>query len=249
VSFVNSGGVVIADCMPRQDAYRRPMTVMADLFGVKNAKTDRIRRFGHWVPRVVGGGYWANRPANPPNESVFSTDAIKGIVIGQPLDVLLVSPRPATVTTGAVLLKTAARQPGIVRRSVGKGCAFLLGWCLQDTYFNAWQDDKPVARAQLVALLQAMTKSAGVRAHVRSSNEDIEASVRANQKEGFLFVINHEAPSPETVICLADLGFEIGRLVDLVDGRSVAFKGNDGVAEVRMSVPLGETRLLHILQK
>ena len=92
-SFVNSGGVVIADCVPRQDEYRRPMTVMEDLFGVKNAKTDRIRRSGHWVPRVVGGGYWANRPANPPDESVFSTDAIMGTVIGQPLDVPLVSPR------------------------------------------------------------------------------------------------------------------------------------------------------------
>ncbi len=39
------------------------MTVMEELFGVKRAKTDRIRRTGHWVPRVTGGPYWDERPA------------------------------------------------------------------------------------------------------------------------------------------------------------------------------------------
>ena len=186
-----------------------------------------------------GRRLWANRPANPPDESVFSTDAVKGTALGQALDLVLVSPRPATVTTGEVLLKTASGQPGIVRRSVGKGCVFLLGWCLQDTYFKTWQDDKPAARAQLAGVLHAMTEAAGVRAHVRSSNPDIEASVRANEKEGFLFVINHEAPSPDTVICLADLGFEVGQLVDLADGRSVAFRTKEGVVRLRLSAPLG----------
>lgn len=248
-SFVAGGGIVIADCVPRHDAYRRPMTVMEELFGVTKAKTDRIRRAGHWVPRVGGGASWANRPANPPDESVFSTDAIQGTVLGQTLDLLLVSPRPAAVTTGEVLLKTANGQPGVVRRRVGKGCIYLLGWCLQDTYFRTWQDNKPVAQTQLAAVLYAMTEADGVRAHVRSSNPDIEASVRTNGKEGFLFVINHEAPTPDTVIDLADLGFEPARLIDLANGRRVAFETKEGVAQLKTSIALGAIRLLHIQRK
>ena len=126
---------------------------------------------------------------------------------------------------------------------------FLLGFCLQDTYFKTWQDDKPAARDQLAGLLRAMTDAAGVRAHVRSSNPDIEASIRANATEGFLFVINHEAPSPDTVIRLADLDFEIGQIVDLADGRSVPFETKQGRVQLRLSAGLGETRLIHVLRK
>ena len=49
-SFVEHGGVVIADCVPQCNAYKQPMTVMEELFGVTKAKTDRVRRTGHWVP-------------------------------------------------------------------------------------------------------------------------------------------------------------------------------------------------------
>ena len=249
VSFVEHGGVVIADCVPNADAFKQPLKVMEDLFGVTRAKTGRVRRTGHWVPQVTGGPYWTMRPAKPPDESKAATDAVHGAALGQPLDLTLISPRPATVTGGDVLLKTAAGLPAIVGHSVGKGRVFLLGFCCQDTYFNTWQPDKPAAREQLAGLLYRMTEAAGVQAHVRSSNVDIEASVRTNEREGFLFVINHEAAAPETTVRLADLGFAIGQVVDLAGGQAVRFTEQKGGVELSLSVPLGQTRLLHMLGK
>src|SRR5437762_5862293 len=41
-AFVGSGGVVIADCVPQMDEYRRPLGTMKKLFGVSDAQTDRI---------------------------------------------------------------------------------------------------------------------------------------------------------------------------------------------------------------
>ncbi|MBN1341408.1 MAG: hypothetical protein JXQ73_01945 [Phycisphaerae bacterium] len=246
-SFVRKGGTVIADCAAGLDEYKRPMTTMEELFGVKDAKTGRIKRSGHWVPRVEGGPYWANRPQNPPDESVFTTDTLKGTALGQPLDLTIISPRPCTPTSGEVLIKTTSGQPGVIHRNVGQGRAFLLAFCLQDTYFRTWQDDKAAPRAQLRALIRAMTESAGVRPHVYSSNPDIEASIRANKREAFLFIINHEAQEPDTTVRLADLGFKIGRIIDLTDDRSVTFLRNEGAVELTVSAPLGETRLLHLL--
>jgi hypothetical protein len=248
-SFVEHGGMVIADCVPNVDAHRQPLKVMEELFGVARAKTDRVRRAGHWVPRVTGGPYWAIRPAQSPDESKVATDAVHGTVLGQPLDLTLASPRSATITTGEVLLRTAAGQPAVVSRSVGKGRVFLLGFCCQDTYFKTWQDDRPAAREQLTGLLDRMTKAASVQAHVRSSNPDIEASVRANQSEGFLFVINHEAAQPDTAISLNELGFKIGRIVDLASDQAVRFTMQKGRVELSLSTPIGQTRILHLLKK
>ena len=248
-SFVRKGGVVIADCVPHMDAYKKPMATMEALFGVESAKTGRIRRSGHWVPLTKKEPYWANRPENPPDESVFDTDPLKGTALGQSLDLTLVSPRPCVVTTAEVLVKTDSGQPGVIHRRVGKGRAFLLGFCVQDTYFKSWQDEKEASRAQLRGLIRAMTEMAGVRPHVYSSNPDIEASVRANEREGFLFVINHETKKPDTTVRLADLDFEIGRIVNLADDRPVPFRLKAGLAELTVSAPLGETRLLHVLPK
>jgi hypothetical protein len=147
------------------------------------------------------------------------------------------------------LLRTAAGQPAVVSRSVGKGRVFLLGFCCQDTYFKTWQDDRPAAREQLTGLLDRMTKAASVQAHVRSSNPDIEASVRANQSEGFLFVINHEAAQPDTAISLNELGFKIGRIVDLASDQAVRFTMQKGRVELSLSTPIGQTRILHLLKK
>ena len=247
-SFVRKGGVIIADCLPQIDEYTRPMTVMADLFGVKDAETGRIRRTGHWIPFRTKEPSWGNRPKNPPDESVFTTDTLAGDALGQTLDLALVSPRPCTVTQADVLLPTASGRPGVIHRKVGTGQVFLLGFCLQDTYFKAWQDRNASTRSQLRRLIRAMTQSAGVRPHVYSTNPDIEASIRANDSEAFLFIINHEAQDPEATVHVADLDFEIATIVDLNDNRSVPFVRNNGAVELKVSAPLGETRLLRIGQ-
>jgi len=242
--FVENGGAVIADCVPRLDADRQPMSTMEKLFGVKDAATGRIRRAGHWVPYKKQPPIWANRPADAPDETVYTTDSLKAEAFNTALDLTLVSPRPSTVTTGQVLASTASGQPAVVHRGVGHGQVFLLGFCLQDTYFKTWEDDSTASRAQLGALVEAMTRAAGIRPHVASSNADIEAAVRINQKEGFLFIINHEAQSPKTTVRLADLPFPIGAITDLGSGQPVTFASqSQGEVKLDLSVPLGEVRL------
>ena len=70
------------------------------------------------------------------------------------------------------------------------------------------------------------------------------AAVRANQREGFLFIINHEANAPETTVHLGDLPFRIGTITDLGTGQPVAFttEGQDRI-KLDFSVPLGEVLL------
>ncbi|MHB8897991.1 MAG: MBL fold metallo-hydrolase, partial [Thermoguttaceae bacterium] len=246
-AFVVGGGTLIADCVPTFGADRQPMPVMEELFGVKDAKTGRVRRSGHWVPYKKRPPIWANRPADPPDESSFTTDVLKAETLGVALDLVLVSPRPATATSAQVLASTVSGQPAVVRRGVGRGQVFLLGFCLQDTYFKTWEDDNAAGRQQLRNLLAAITRAAGVTAHVASSNADIEASVRANGREGFLFVINHEATVPETTVSLADLPFPVGAVTDLESGQAVTFRP-EGQNEIQLdfSVPLGEVRLCRL---
>ena len=246
-SFVREGGVVIADGVPCLDEYKEPMAVMEELFGVTGAQTGRIKRTGHWVPYAnTHKPGWQLRPADAPDESVFTTDTLKGEVLGQKLDLKLVSPRPGRVTTGECLIETGSGQPALMRRKVGQGQVFLLGFCVQDTYFATWQDGDEAGRDQLRGLLRAITEQAQVQAHVYSSNPDIEASVRTNGREGFLFVINHEAKRPDTVVHLAGLDFEIGKIIDLADNREAPFSRKDGRIELKVKAEIGEARLFRL---
>lgn len=251
VSFVRRGGVVLADCVPQLDADLQPMTVMAELFGVAKAETDRIRRSGCWVPYKAQAPIWFARPENAPDESQYKTDTLKADEnTGGTLplkDVTLVSPRACTVTDGEVPVRTASGLPALVHRRLGNGHAYLLGFCVQDTYFKTWQDQDAAARAQLRALMAAVPQGAGIRPHVHSSNPDIEASIRANAQEGYLFVINHEAQSPETVVRLADIGFPVKQTIDLENGNPMECTVEGGVATLNLSVPLGEAKILRIL--
>ncbi len=247
-SFVRNGGKVVADCVPRMGAYKEPMPILEELFGVKEATGGRITRMGHWVPAKNQAPFWANRPEVFPDESVYETDTVKASALGVALDFPLVSPRPCTVTNAEVLAKTVSGTPVVLRREVGEGHAFLLGFCLQDTYFKTWEDENEAARTQLRQLLRAMTQDAGVQPHVCSTNPAIEAAVRANDKEGFLFVINHEAQEPQTSVQLRKVGFKIGKIVNLGDGEALSVdRTEDGATELNLSVPLGEVQLLHLL--
>ena len=62
-------------------------------------------------------------------------------------------------------------------------------------------------------------------------------------------MINHEAPAPETTVRLADLDFPIARIVNLADDSPVPLVERDGVVELSLRCPLGETRLLRVLSK
>jgi len=243
--FVRKGGIVVADCVPRMDSLKQPMDVMNELFGVQDAVTSRINRTGLWFPcRRLDPG-WI-RPQEPGADETPTKDAVKGKALGQAFDMTIVSPRPCKVTNGEVLLKTASGQPALIHRKVGKGQVFLLGFCMQDSYFQTWKDNDENSKEQLRGLLKAITDEAGVRSHVYSSNPDIEASIRANSKEGYLFIIDHESPSPLTRIRLADLPFPVETVVNVADGKPIAFEKKDGAAELQVQLPQGETRIFRV---
>ncbi|HQH51254.1 MAG TPA: hypothetical protein PKY01_02440 [Candidatus Hydrogenedentes bacterium] len=247
--FVRNGGTVIADCVPRLNEVKKDTARLEEIFGVTRTNGNRIRRAGHWVPYKAQAPTWANRPENPPDESVYATDAVKATILGQALDIKLVSPRSCTVTSGRVLAETSSGQPAIVRHDVSGGHAFLLGFCLQDTYFQTWEDDNPAAREQLRSLLHAIVEETGVRPHVYSSNPDIEAALRANDREGFLFVVNHEAQDSAVTVELRELDFKVGGIVNLADTQPVAFTASEGTVSLNLTVPLGEVLLLNILPR
>lgn len=244
--FVRNGGVVIADCVPRLNAWKEPTATLEEVFGVTGMSGNRVRRAGHWVPYKSQEPIWANRPETPPDESVFATDKLKAMVLGQPLDIKLVSPRPCTVTSGRVLAETDSGQPALVRNDVGGGHTVMLGFCLQDTYFQTWEDENPKTRAQLRNLLHVIAEETGVRPHVYSSNPDIEATLRANDREGFLFVINHEAQNSGVTVQLRDLPFQINRVINMEDEQPMTFSRNGETLDIALSVPLGEVALLNL---
>lgn len=246
-AFVRAGGTVIADCVPGMNAYKEPMNVFEDLAGVKDAKADRITRSGHWVPYKTQEPMWHYRAENAPDETVFATDTVDATAFNQQFTFTIVSPRPCTVTEGEVLATTASGMPALIRRNVGQGHVFLLGFCLLDTYFNTWETNDTAGRGQLYRLIHAIGQETGVRPHVYSSNPDIEASVRANSREAFLFVINHEAQAPDTTVCLNNVGFTIGQAIDLGSGQPVEFRRSGDVVELDVSAALGETLLVNLL--
>ena len=242
--FAERGGLVIADAVPSLGKLREHMPVLEACFGVTHGETGRIRREGHYVPYSVGHDpIWVFRNEDSPDESVFETDRLQGAALGVDLDLTLVSPRSCTVKDAEVLVATAGGVPAVLARKVGKGHVFLLGFCLQDTYFHTFQENDATGRAQLRALLKGMCDTAGVRAHVYSSNPDIEAVVRANDTRGVLFAINHETGEAHAEVQLADLPFEVARVVDLADGRDVPFTRDGGVVVLTTEAPLGTTRL------
>jgi len=246
--FVRRGGVVIADCVPQMDAYRQPTEAMGKLFGVQDAATGRINRNGVWRPKAVtppGGDI----PRTTGSDETPTKETLKGRALGHTFDLTIVSPRPCKVTAGEVFLKTASGQPALVHRKVGKGHVFLLGFCVQDTYFQTYRDEDVDSREQLYALLAAITNYAGVRSHVHSSNPDIEASLRANSKEGYLFVIDHESSRATTTVTLRDLPFEVKRIVDLENGKAVAFRTVEDAMQLRLDVPMGGTMILRLVPR
>jgi len=245
-AWVRNGGLLIADCVPIMDSYKRPIETFEQLFGVTNPQTNRIPRTGHWVPKTENP-YWVFRPKDAPDESVFKTDQLEATILGNRLNLTLVSPRPCTPTTAAVLAATTSGKPALTHRKVGKGQVYLLGFCLQDTYFKTWQDKNPAARAQLRNLLNAITTAANIRPHVHCSNPDIEAALRASDTEAFLFVINHEAANPDSIIQIADLKFPVTYLVNLADEKPVAFTRHSGCIQLQTSLPIGQTQIIHLL--
>lgn len=246
-AFVQKGGIVISDCVPQMDAFKHPLNVMTKLFGVSHAATNRLTQEGQWVPFTTLSPKMSFPPTSVQDKKEIEKDRITGSAFGQNFDFLVVSPRASEITSGKILLKMQSGQPGLLYHKAGKGRTYLFGFCIQDAYFNTWKNNDVAAREQLRNLISDVFVDSKIRSHIYSSNADIEASVRGNAKEAYLFIINHEGTDPETNVRLADLKFPVHKIVDVESGKAVEFKSKNGAAEFSINAPFGTTRLLKVL--
>ncbi|MCK5803448.1 MAG: hypothetical protein KAI66_11475 [Lentisphaeria bacterium] len=224
--FVREGGVVIADQVPSLGRFRKPMTALHGLFGVEPLEPDQDG----------DGGRKGGQDA-----------VVRGRAFQRDFEFPAVRIRPCRPGGGQVLMRTSEGAPALIRNKTGRGSAYLLGFCLKETYFSTWAHDDVKGRAQLRALLSSMTNAAGVVSHVHSSNPDIETAIRANVKEAFLLVISHEAETEDTVVRIRDLPFAIGRVRDVETGRDIPFEKRGEEIRVHVTVdPVTKTRLLEL---
>jgi len=250
--FVRRGGVVIADCVPQMDAYLQPLQTMSQLFGVSSASMDRVIQMGQWNPFSMLPAQWAFGNTNPV-EPVKTFAKAAGNAFGKSYDFNLVTPRNCKITDGTGVFNMESNQPVLIKKEVGKGKTYLLGFCLQDTYFQTWKAEDLASRAQLYDLMHNIFADSKVRSHSYSSNPDMEVTVRSNGKDAIVFVINHESPKAISEITLADLGFEIGEIQDVEWGRAdraLAFVTEGGLTKFTVlaveGTPTGVTRLLKV---
>jgi hypothetical protein len=244
--FVRRGGTVIADCVPQMNEYRKPLNSLMPLFGVSSAATNRIVQEGHWVPYSTHDPIMVNAAPADAKKAPPALAFAAGKVFGHTYGFNVAGPRACEAAAGKVRLKLKSGQPALISHRAGSGSAYLFGFCLQDSYFHTYQDADVSARSQLCRLVSDLFRDAKVQAHIQSSNPEIEASVRANSKEGYVFIINHEGTQPQATVHLADLGFRIRRLVDVESGEPVPFSSTRDGIEFSITAAFGSTRLLRV---
>ena len=251
--FVHNGGIVIADCVPQLDAYMQPLSTMSKLFGVSSASMDRALQKGQWNPFSTLPAQWAFGLTTPPPEPVKILAKAVGSAFGGSYDFNVITPRNCLNVDGSVVFKMESGQSMLTQKGVGKGKTYLLGFCLQDTYFQSWKTADLASRSQLYDLMHNIFSDSEVRSHSYSSNPDMEVTVRANDKEAFVFVINHESTNAITDVTLADLGFKVGEIMDVEWGRPVAFTSDGDITKFTVlafeGTPTGVTRLLRVTPK
>jgi hypothetical protein len=244
--FVRRGGVVIADCVPQLDEYKRPLDTLAPLFGVRSAATERSLQAGHWIPYTTREAVLAHATPADPKKAPPALAVVAGKAFGRSYDFKVASPRTCELTEGKVSLRLKSGQPALISHRTCRGRAYLLGFCLQDSYFQTYRDADPAARNKLCRLIGDVFRDANVRSHIRSSNPDIEASVRADSTQGYVFLINHEATDLQVTVQLADLGFRVRHIVDVESAEPARLRSARGAMEFAATVPFGSTRLFRL---
>lgn len=251
--FVQRGGVVIADCVPQTDAYMQPMQTMNKLFGVSSASTNRVAQKGQWNPFSMLPAKWAHGLTTPPPVPVKVFDKASGSAFGQNYDFKVVSARNCKASDGKVMFAMESGQPTLITKEFGKGKTYLLGFCLQDAYFQTWKDEDIHSREQLYGLMNNVFADTKISPRSYSSNPDMEVTIRKNDKEAFVFVINHESPEAISDVTLTDLGFEVGQIMDVEWGRTVDFVNEGDKTKFTIlaveGTPTGVTRLLRVTPK
>ncbi|MDI3318359.1 beta-galactosidase trimerization domain-containing protein [Pinibacter soli] len=244
--FVQNGGIVIADCVPQLDENKKPLSTMTKLFGINKAETGRVLQEGQWVPFANQPPKMSFPPSGEQSGEEIRTDELKGDAFNKQFDFKIVSPRYARLTNGKPLMQLASGRPALIRNNVGKGKAYAFCFCLQDNYFQTYKDSSDATQEQLLELVSCTLKDAKVQSHIYSSNHDIEATVRANAEDGYIFIINHETMTAVTTIRFTSIGFRVAKIVNVETGRAVAFKATDNAGEFNIDVPFGSTCLLRL---
>lgn len=245
--FVENGGILLADCLPQTDEDLKPLDVLKKVFGISKAVTDRIRREGQWVPFAAIPVKMSFPPENGVENSSEVFDRAQGVVPGgKEYDFKITSPRPMDIDDAKTLLGSLQSGTSLTEKIYGKGHAYMLGFCVQDTYFQAWKEYDDHTRTNMADLVTALVQQAGVRGHVHSSNPDIEAALRANENVAFVLVINHETYNPQTTVSVSVPGFDRGRITNVENGQTVAHRRNNGTIEIDLEVSWGTTKLLKI---
>src|SRR5205823_1936289 len=129
----------------------------------------------------------------------------------------------------------------------GRGRAYLLGFCLQDTLFQAWETAQHGAVREINGLLDAITVDAGVRPHIHASNGDSDATLRANDSGGFVFVIAHEPQSAKTGIIVLDIPWPVAKVIDVETDQEIPVTRAGNAFEINFNMPIGTTRILRLL--
>jgi hypothetical protein len=241
--FVEAGGVVIADCVPNEDELCRPTDAMDRLFGVTDAKIDRILWPVKMKAEVAGDAAAVKMPP-----STRPSDVLSGRAFGEAFEFPLVSPRPFKVDGAEVLLNTQSREPGLAMRHVGKGRVYLLGFCLQDTSFEAWRANDAKTIGQLNDLLAGITVDSGITPGVRSSNPDVEAAMRIGHDEAFVIVVAHEPKHPDTFITFNNnvSGAKLMHVTDVATQKELPVDIVGDRSRTEVQAPSGTTMLLHL---
>jgi hypothetical protein len=250
--FVKNGGIVIADCVPLLDAYFKPLQTMKNLFGVSSALTGRVQQTGQWVPFSMLPPKWAfNKQITSEPEKKYQKAA--GNAFGKSYDFNIVSPRNCQVSDGSAVCKMENGDPLLIKKQVGKGATYLLGFCLQDTYFQTYKAKDDRSQAQLYDFVHNIMSDTKVLPHGYSSNPDMEVSIRKNDHEAYIFVINHESPNAVAEVTLFDLGFKVDNILDVEWGRPVEFVRDGELVKFTIiaveGTPTGVTRLLKVTPK
>ena len=244
--FVKRGGLLIADCVPYLNANREPLAVLEDLFGAKSLGEAHIARTGVWVPKLEKPR-WFIPPVPDHDEDLVHGEIVDGTAFGKSFYFRTISPRPLQVGAAEILLRSDKTTPGLTHRSVGKGHTYLLGFSMLDTSFATWKDDDLASRTALQDLLWLIAQQAGVKPRIRSSNPQIEASLRANSTEAYVSVINHEADRPHTRVEISEITFPIAAIHNLTEDGSVQFEKRARGLVFEIDVPRDRPQLLRLL--
>ena len=247
VEFVNAGGTIIADCVPRIDEYRNPMTIILDLFGVQSTHGDRVQRSGVWIPSQAQP-HWFIAPSTDHDQDLIAGEIVDGTAFNSRFNFRAISPLVFHPAGADVLLKTAQGDAALTYRQSGNGKAYLLGFCMQDTAFVAWKDGDNASRRSLQQLVWTITQQAGAIPSVHSTNPDIEASLRANVSDAYVFAINHEAGDVSTQLSLAEPEFPVTAIQNVSERHPQPFQISQRRIVLDLQVPRERPQLLRLVQ-